>query len=242
MKYQGLLFVLPLALASLLAGSGCGPLPGKPTAADVEIKPRDVMNFALLYGQNCAGCHGRNGEGNTALGLANPVYLALASDEIMRRAISNGVPGTLMTPFGRGAGGMLSDGQINLLVAEMRKRWARPDFLAGATLPPYAPAGAGDIKRGEEAYKTYCLACHGPGGKGKTGTGSIVDTTFLALVSDQSLRLTVIAGRPDQGHPDWRHYLPGKALTDQQVTDVVAWLVSHRSPTPGQPYPVAKEP
>ena len=34
--------------------------------------------------------------------------------------------------------------------------------------------------------------------------GSIVDPAYLALVSDQALRTTVIAGRPDLGMPDWR--------------------------------------
>ena len=38
--------------------------------------------------------------------------------------------------------------------------------------------------------------------------------TFLALVSDQNLRTTVIAGRPDLGHPDWQHCVPGRAMTD----------------------------
>jgi len=64
-----------------------------------------------------------------------------------------------------------------------------------------------------------------------------VDGSYLALVSDQSLRTTVIAGRPDIGQPDWRGAVPGRALTGEEVTDVVAWLGSLRTATPGQPYP-----
>jgi hypothetical protein len=62
-------------------------------------------------------------------------------------------------------------------------------------------------------------------------TGSIVDATYLALVSDQSLRSIILAGRPDLGMPDWRSDVTGtnaRALTDQQVTDIVAWIGSHR--------------
>ena len=62
--------------------------------------------------------------------------------------------------------------------------------------------------------------------------GSIVDGSYLALVSNQSLRTTVIAGRPDRGHPDWRHCVPGEALSGAQVSDVVAWLVSQRPALP----------
>ena len=59
---------------------------------------------------------------------------------------------------------------------------------------------------------------------------------FLALISDQNLRSITIAGRPDQGMPDWRS-AGAQPMTDQQVTDIVAWLASKRVATPGQPYP-----
>jgi len=65
---------------------------------------------------------------------------------------------------------------------------------------------------------------------------AIVDDSYLALVSDQGLRTLVIAGRPDLRHPDWRGYVPGRAMTSQEVTDLVAWLVSKRAANPGQPY------
>ncbi len=67
--------------------------------------------------------------------------------------------------------------------------------------------------------------------------GSITDGSYLALISDQALRAIIIAGRPDLGHPDWRNALPGHPMSDQDVTDVVAWMASQRQQTPGQPYP-----
>jgi hypothetical protein len=54
--------------------------------------------------------------------------------------------------------------------------------------------------------------------------------------SDQNLRSIVIAGRPDEGKPDWRRDGP-QPMTDQQITDVLAWLASKRVANPGQPYP-----
>ncbi len=92
---------------------------------------------------------------------------------------------------------------------------------------------AGDAQRGEAAYKTYCESCHGPGGRGGHKGSAITDDSFLALVSDQGLRTIVIAGRPELGAPDWRGNLPGKPMSDQEVTDVVAWLASRRVAEPG---------
>jgi mono/diheme cytochrome c family protein len=131
---------------------------------------------------------------------------------------------------------MLTDEQIDILVKGIRARWARPDALTGETPPPYVSNTVGDPKRGAGVYSTFCMSCHGPDGKGTEKGGSIVDDSFLALVSDQDLRSTVIAGRPELGHPDWRNCVPGHPMKPADVTDVVAWLIAQRTTTPGQPY------
>jgi cytochrome c oxidase cbb3-type subunit 3/ubiquinol-cytochrome c reductase cytochrome c subunit len=46
----------------------------------------------------------------------------------------------------------------------------------------------------------------------------------------------VITGRPELGAPDWRGNVAGRPMTDQEITDVVSWLVSRRAENPGQPY------
>jgi cytochrome c oxidase cbb3-type subunit III len=48
------------------------------------------------------------------------------------------------------------------------------------------------------------------------------------LISDQGLRTLVITGRPDFGAPDWRGNVPGRPMTDPEISDVVAWLSSQR--------------
>jgi len=70
-------------------------------------------------------------------------------------------------------------------------------------------------------------------------TGPLVDPAYLALISDQGLRSIVISGQPEQGMPDWRHHSAGPvahSMSEQEITDVIAWLTSHRIATPGQPY------
>ena len=223
-----------LSAIALMLCAGCEP-PGKPTTADIELKPEEVRDFAALYQQNCVGCHGQDGKGNSALALANPVYLAIASDDVIRRATGSGVRDSLMPAFARSSGGMLTDEQIEVLVHEMRAHWAKPNEAPDA--PPYAANESGDPARGAVAFAALCATCHGPEGKGTAKGSSIVDDSFLALVSDQNLRTTVIAGRPDLGHPDWRNCSPDRPMTPTEVTDVVAWLVVQRKPNPGHPYP-----
>ncbi len=231
---------LALLTCAALASSGCENSPGRPRPESVEVRPEAVKDFAELYSHNCSGCHGPEGKGGVALALANPVYLAITDEETLRRVTSTGVPGTAMPAFAREAGGTLTEEQINILVREIRSLWSRPDALGGATPPAYRTDAAGEPARGGQIYQTFCASCHGPEGKGSAKGSSIVDGTYLGLVSDQGLRTTVIAGRPDLNQPDWRGYVAGRPLSDQDVSDVVAWLASQRPEFPGQPYRAQK--
>ncbi|MGB8685174.1 MAG: c-type cytochrome [Candidatus Binatus sp.] len=220
------------AIASLAAIvlAGCDSLPGRPTQADLPLRPTNVTDFARLYGENCAGCHGADGKSGAAIAMNNPVYLAIVDDASMRRVITNGIPGTAMPPFAQSAGGSLTDHQIDLLIAGIRKDWSGAAD-AGAGAPPYSSSTQGDSNSGAQLYATNCQSCHGRDGKGGSG-GSVVDPSYLALVSDQYLRTIVIAGRPELGHPDWKDAAGGQPLTAQQVSDIVAWLASKRPASP----------
>ncbi len=225
-------------LASLLATTACGTrdsAPGRPPADSQPIPPTKIMDFSFLYAKNCAGCHGPDGKGGAAIGLGDPVYLAIADDATIRRVTANGVPGTAMPAFAQHSGGMLTDDQINVIIAGIRARWARPAALRGADPPPYRALGPGDPKRGANAYGIYCSSCHGAYGRGGRAS-SIVDGSYLGLVSDQNLRTTVIVGRPEMGAPDWRGNVAGKPMSPEDVSDVVAWLATLRPQFPGQPY------
>jgi cytochrome c oxidase cbb3-type subunit 3 len=220
--------------------SGCGTPPGQPRKESEVLAPHEVVAFDTLYSDNCAACHGASGRGGVAISLADPVYLALVDDAAMRKVIANGVRGTSMPAFAQSAGGTLTDKQIDVVTREIRSRWSRPGILDGAHAPSYAPTSPGDAARGQAAFGTFCESCHGRNGRGGPKGSAITNDSFLALVSDQGLRTIVIAGRPELGAPDWRGYVPGKPMTDQDVTDVVAWLASRRSPSPGQPYSMSQ--
>jgi len=228
----GIAIVVVLAIALL---TGCSAhLPGQPSEAERWRAPAEINDFNQLYTQNCAGCHGVDGRLGAASSLNDALYLAFATDDEMRRAISKGRAGTNMPAFSEQAGGHLTDQQIELLVAGMRSRWSRPDEFKGVELPRYsvdeiaATSGSsgdaktsetGDATRGATSYKTYCGSCHGTNGDGGLA-GSIVDPNFLNLVSDQGLRTTVVVGRADMGKPDWRGNVPGHPMSAQEISDV----------------------
>ncbi len=223
-----------LALGALVF-SACG----RPHTTAEVLAPNEILEFGALFSGNCAGCHGENGRGGAAIALADPVYLAIADDRAIRNVIANGVRGTSMPAFAESAGGLLTNQQIDVITQQIRARWSRPGILDGANPPEYAAKSAGDSQRGQGVYKTYCESCHGPDGRGGPKGSAVTNDSFLALVSDQGLRTMVIAGRPELGAPDWRGDVRGKPMSDQEVTDVVAWLASHRVEVPGQPYSAA---
>jgi cytochrome c oxidase cbb3-type subunit III len=218
-----------LMLVCCMAVLGCGPLPGHPKPGPEVPRPDSVLAFATLYGQNCSACHGAGGVNGPSYPLANPKYQALVDEQFLHQVVANGEPGTLMPAFAISAGGSLTDEQVDALVHGMRAAWYKPGALEGANPPPYLTAMAGDPARGQQVYVTYCAACHGAAGQPvKSKAGSITEPAFLALVSNQTLRTVIIAGRPDIGQPDWRNVLPGHPMSDQEVTDVVSWLSSQR--------------
>src|SRR5271167_4046386 len=227
--------LLALTLAALLALAACS-LSGKPAPGPEVPRPDSVLDPVVLYSQNCAGCHGADGKNGPAMALSDPVYLTIVDDDTLRSTISKGRPGTAMSAFAQKEGGMLTDEQVNVIIRGIRERWSKPNVLAGAAAPLYAGKAPGNPQQGDAVYATFCASCHGTDAKGGPKAGSVTGGAYLSLISDQGLRTIVIAGRPDFDAPDWRNNVAGHPMTDQQISDVVAWLAAQR---PARPTPAA---
>jgi cytochrome c oxidase cbb3-type subunit III len=221
--------------------AGCN-LPGKPADGPEVPRPEEIVSYKTLYATNCAGCHGANGQLGAATSLANPVYQSLIDDATLRDLIANGEDGTLMPGFSAKSGGTLTEEQIEALVKGIRAEWSKGNVLAGQNAPPYKATHAGDATKGADVYAAACARCHGDSVQKPGRAGAILDGSFLALVNAQTIRTTILAGRPDLGMPDWRSARKDRALTDDEVTDLTAWLMTQRPSLPGQPYGNAAAP
>jgi cytochrome c oxidase cbb3-type subunit III len=236
MKRQGIITRAALVVFSLAMLAACSTLNREPRTDPEPVAPSQISDFDILYAQNCRGCHGEQGRGGAAVALANPVYLAIADESAARNVVANGAHGTSMPAFAQRAGGMLTEQQIDVIASGIFSRWGHKQVLDGANPPSYAAKAAGNANHGQVAFETYCASCHGAEGGGTSKGSAITDDSFLALVSDQGLRTILITGRPELGAPDWRGNVPGRPMSDQEITDVVAWLASRRAQNPGQPY------
>ncbi len=216
-----------VVLAAVIS-AGCDP----PKYADRPLRPGQVLDFARLYTQNCAGCHGADGRLGPAPPLNDAMFLAIVPDAELHRVIEAGRAGTPMSVFARANGGALTPQQIEALVSGIRAKWGAPSSQPVANLPAYAATAKGDASAGAAVFARVCAACHGANGVGPSKAGPLNVPAFLALVSDQALRRIVITGRPDLGMPDFRHVADGSphpaALTPAEIGDVVALLASWR--------------
>jgi mono/diheme cytochrome c family protein len=225
-----------LVVLCLMMLAACTSPHGQPQTDSESVAPSQVLDFDTLYAQNCAGCHGAQGGGGASIALANPVYLAIVDETAMRNTVAKGVHGTSMPAFAQSAGGTLTEQQIDVITSGIFSRWGRKQILDGANPPSYVAKAAANVDHGQLVFGTFCASCHGSEGAGTPKGSAITNDSFLALVSDQALRTIAITGRPELGAPDWRGNVPGRPMTDQEITDVVAWLASRRTENPGQPY------
>ncbi len=215
------LYVLASIGGAVLLMTACEP-PGKPK---VEIAPADVTDFKTLYSENCSACHGINGQNGAGRPLNDPLYLAVIPQQTLQNIIENGRKGTAMPAWARSQGGPLYPKQITALVDGIEKNWAKPVSLHGVAVPSYSAGNAtGDPVRGRKLFGRDCFMCHGKGAP----IGSVTDPTVLALASDQYLRTSILFGRRDFGMPNFRTLNLGHALSDENVTDLVAYLSSFR--------------
>lgn len=202
---------------------GCEP-PGKPAAHPAQAENReDISDFKTLYQSNCSGCHGDSGQQGPARILNDALYLSIMPRQELENVIRNGRPGTQMPSWSRKQGGPLTDKQIEILVDSIYSDWGK-GMQAPANAPAYAGTAAGDAGHGKQLFLRDCFMCHAKG----MNPGPITTSDYLQLASNQMLRTSIIVGRPDLGMPSYQFLNMGRPLSNQDVTDLVAYLNSQR--------------
>ena len=206
---------------------------GQPDPDKKWKAPSEITDFDTLYSQNCVACHGSGKTLGAAISMDNQTYLNLVPADVFRNVVIHGVKGTRMPGFGESEGGDLTDAQIDIVVNGILA-WKKPLDPANGPLPAYA-AAPGNAANGEQLFAQSFE-------KGRPANETYLNAAFLGLVSDQYLRTLVIVGQPELGYPGYRDFVPGRPLSDQEISDVVAYLISNRKNEFGEPLAAAPSP
>ena len=168
----------------------------------------DPARGGPVYESKCQKCHGDATSRASAVHLANPRFLEVASDAFLGWAIVQGRPGTGMEAWQ----GKLTDAQIDDVVAFIRSFAADAGAVAGAgptpttsSLPP--PTGKEPIvlnpKGKDPDFKPRSTACTPP----CTPDERFVSVDQVKAALDQKRKIVIIDARPPS---DWmRVHIPG---------------------------------
>ena len=195
----------------------------------------------IVYGHNCKSCHGDQGQGVVAAGMAvAPRSFSVRgaktrlTREHMIAAVTRGVPGTIMW----GYDGKLSASHIAAAVDYVREALMVDD----ATPTPDAnkpaqgqvdmslpmPEGLlGDARLGGQFFLTTCADCHGAKGDGEGPRAYFITPrprNFLGDDARARLNRPAIFTATTQGLPGTPMPAWGKVLTGQEIANITEFV------------------
>jgi cytochrome c oxidase cbb3-type subunit III len=206
------------------------PVPGQ-----IELGER-------LFTENCAVCHGSDGQGRVGATLSKD-WPSLRPDLLVKSTIENGIPGSPMPAWSQAKGGPLTLEEIDAIVAYILT-W---ETGGPASIPPTAtafprpvltavPNVEGDPNNGAVLFDKNCAVCHGTDGKGRVGAN--LSKSWAAIRPDLSIKTTISNGIPGSVMPAWSQ-AKGGPLAESEINDLVAFLLllSDSSPAAETPTP-----
>ncbi|MGD9093971.1 MAG: c-type cytochrome [Anaerolineales bacterium] len=205
-----------------------------------EIDQEQLELGARLYAENCAVCHGTDGEGRVGATLAKD-WPSIRPDARIRTTIENGIEGSAMPAWSQENGGPLNVIEIDALVAYILSWETNAPRILPPTPTPVprpvlteVPGVEGDPNQGALLYDQNCLVCHGNNGEGRIGATLAKD--WPSIRPDLSVRTTVAEGIEGSIMPAWSQ-ANGGPLTEAEIDNVTAFLMV--IPSSGQLEPTA---
>jgi mono/diheme cytochrome c family protein len=219
----------------------------------------DLDEAMTLYAENCAVCHGIQGEGIGSIPALNSDALAQSDYASLEKIIARGLYGTAMPAWSKEDGGPLGDYQISQMVTLIQYGdWQQvQDRIVNLGLAPRIPFAAeadpetlavvatlpeGDIlSQGLQLFAAECVACHGADGMGTALAPALNDPAVRAKTTEE-LERTLRSGVSGTLMASW-----DSALTDDELTALVTLIQRWEEvpagaiPAPEQPVPVTAE-
>lgn len=201
-----------------------------PSTGDEPYAPE---RGAAVYAEFCQACHGPQGEAIAE----GPAFVAISLSDDTRAVIENGQDsnvddGVAMPAYAQAQGGILTDEQIDHLLAYM-ETWESGD------VPPLpepninlelerVPNYFGDLETGAAIYARSCAGCHGMEGKGR------VPPHFppFALADEVEETWTAIAQGTDSPYMPGFAQSAGGPLSSQNLEDLQTYIASWELTTP----------
>lgn len=197
--------------------------------------PGDPVRGGELFVENCAVCHGVDGQGRIGASLES--FPGIDAGAALEAVIAAGVPGSVMPAWGESNGGPFGAQDIDDLAAYIVAAFGGtqpitplPTYVAPPI--PALPQVEGDPSAGAVVYQSNCVVCHGDQGQGRFG---------LALakawpVNDPPIYIQQVVRQGIEGStmPAWAR-ANGGPLSDAEIGDVAAFVLTLEpasSPTP----------
>jgi mono/diheme cytochrome c family protein len=223
-KHAGL-FIGLFALLLLLAAG----LLSRPASAQEPVDQEKLNRGAQLYVDNCAVCHGENGEGRVGASLTQ-AWPSIRPDLTVQNTIANGIPGSAMPAWSQASGGPLTDAEIDDLTYYILS-WQEggpPAVDLGPTAtprPPITPVPdvSGDPNTGGVLYDQNCAVCHGANGEGRIGATLAQD--WPSIRPDLAVRTTIANGISGSTMPAWSQ-ANGGPLSEQEIDHITAFVIA----------------
>jgi putative heme-binding domain-containing protein len=134
---------------------------GTAQVQDHQYSASEIQAGSRLYATQCQQCHGQMGDQISGINLRRGQFRRVASDDDIRRIVTNGVAEVGMPPF------KFQPAELNSIVA-----FIRAGFDPGGTA-----VKIGDAQRGRTVYegKGQCASCHRVNGVGSRTAPDLSD-------------------------------------------------------------------
>ena len=175
--------------------------------ADQELSNYVIRSAKVLFGDNCAACHGSGGQGN-------PSFPVLADDDWLY-------------------GGTIADIEMSITTGRQGMMMAHAAMVNDAETDKLAEAiMAGTVTSEPLFLEKGCIGCHGPDGKGiaPLGSANLVDSIWRFTAKDQlySIKHTIKHGVNDPVDPNTRNaVMPqfgGGKLSDTEIKKLAVYV------------------